>query len=64
MIDTHVKRLYVASMKNKEFNDQFKKADSEYYAPSIFLSDKQRAAYALVYEGWLIARGEFIESNY
>ena len=64
MIHKDVHRLYKAGVKNKEFNKHFKKADSEYYVPGIFISDMKKAAYALVYEGWLIARWQFNESDY
>ena len=64
MIHPTVRRLYNEGVKNKEFNEQFKKMDSDYSKPNFLYSDKLKAAYALVYEGWLIAREEFDESKY
>jgi len=63
-MDPKVRRLYKEALKNDEFNKQFREADEGYCRPNFFTDDINKVLYTLVYEGWLIARGEFIESKY
>jgi len=64
MIDPAVKNLYDEAKENEEFKAQFRAADKEYFSPGVFIGDVRKALFAMVYEGWLIAKGEFDESKY
>lgn len=64
MIAPQLKRLYDEAKQNEAFKAEFKAADKEYFSPGPFIGDIKKSLFAMVYEGWLIARGEFNESKY
>lgn len=59
-----VKKLYNEALENKEFNMDFKLSDSTYYKPNFFTDEIRKILYTSVYEGYLIAKGQFDEANY
>ena len=40
------------------------KADDDFFIPNYLSSDMDKAIFGCLYEGWLIARGDFNESKY
>ena len=60
----NVKRLYKEAVKNQEFNEDFKSNDPEYIKPSFFTDKLIKLFYTSTYQGWLIGKGRYKESNY
>ncbi len=59
-----VRKLYNEAKNNDVFLEQFLAADPEAKRPNIFTDDVTKHFLVCVYEGWLIARGEFNDSDY
>jgi len=59
-----VRKLYKEALGNNLFWEQFKTADPEGSRPNFFTSNAEKHFIVCIYEGWLIARGEFNDENY
>jgi len=59
-----VKKLYEEAKNNLNFREELRHSGEESYKPTIFWGDLHKICYAAIYQGWLVARGEYNESNY
>ena len=64
MMTPSVRKLYKEAIINEQFNEEFKEADSEYRRPTVFSDYILKHYFVAVYQGWLIARGEFDDTKY
>ena len=59
-----VKNLYKEGKANKVFLNELLAADPSARKPKWHWSDVEKALYAEIYMGWLIAKGLYNEENY
>ena len=60
-----VRKLYNAALRDREFNEETKKADPEgYKKPSIFSDKLLKHLYATAYFGWLVGKKRFKVKNF
>jgi hypothetical protein len=59
-----VKKMYKEARNNPLFESDIKKNEPNFNLNDLLWSNNQKVLYSSIYFGWLIARGEYVESNY
>jgi len=55
-----VRKLYNAALRDRQFNEETKKADPEgYKRPTLWSDSLLKHLYAMSYFGWLVGKGQF-----
>lgn len=59
-----VRRIYDEAKKNKEFQQALKDSGEKEYQPRFMWGETEKAIYATIYMGYLVALNKYDESNY
>ena len=60
-----VKKMYNEALRNREYNEEIKKADPQgYKKPNIWSDSLLKHLYGMAYYGWLVGKGQFDRSKY
>ncbi len=61
---TPLTNLFNAAKSDKAFQDDLKKHEPKDYKPGFFWSEAEKAMYASIYMGYLIAKGTYNDKDY